>query len=40
MTSLSHCHKSHGMATVMVTGHEVAIEGSRRLWKDGIIQHI
>ena len=36
MTSLSHCHT----VTVMVTGHEVAIEGSRKVWKDDIIQHV
>jgi len=35
MTPLSHCHTV--MVTVMVTGHKVAIEGSRRFWKDDII---
>jgi len=24
----------------MVTGHEIAIEESRRFWKDAIIQHV
>ena len=30
MTLLSHCHKSHDTITVIVTGHEIAIEKSRK----------
>jgi len=30
MTSLSHCHKSHDTVTVIVIGHKIAIEKSRK----------
>jgi len=36
VTSLSHCHRSHDMVTVTITSHEIAIEGSRRFWKDNV----
>jgi len=35
MTSLSYCHKSQ--VTVMVTSYKIAIEGSRKIWKDDTI---
>ena len=38
MILLSHCHKSHD--TVKITSHKIAIEESRKVWKNNIIQHI
>jgi len=40
VTSLSLCHKSHDMVTVIITNHEIIIEGSKRFWKNNVIQYI
>ena len=37
MTSLLYCHKSYDIVTVTFTGHEIAIEESKRFWEDNII---
>ena len=34
------CYKSHDTVILTVTGHNVAIEGSKRVWKDNIIQYV
>ena len=40
MALLSHYHKLHDMVTVTVTGDKVAIEESRRLQKNDVIQYV
>ena len=37
MTSLSHCHKSHDIVTVIVTDHKIALEKSRRFRKNDVM---